>query len=1049
MSSSIIHKTRWAGLLVGLFLLLNSAARAEDTDIFLANPGATTVPPNVLIILDNTANWAGTLEGSGAGSVKKFDAEVAALKTVLASLDPDTINLGLMLLTKDGSEEGAYPRYAVRRMTSSNITNLTALISSLDVNADKTAGTAPYGVAMFEAFKYFGGGGTTSNTIPSPLGTKFYGPQPYMGLRDPKYDSGAFFTNAGTKYYDPIITDPCQKNFIIIISNGSPPTSSDAYANTLLGNINGNTTSINLPSSRSTANYGDEFARYFTSNDVSYLNEEQHITTYTLAVYKEPATGQDPDNILLMQSIAEQGDGYYFPATSASAVIDALKTIFDQVMAINSVFASVTLPVSVNVRGTNLNQVYLGVFRPDELNLPLWNGNLKQYQLAFNSSLNTIYLADKNGIPAQNATTGFINEFATSEWSHSSTFWSFDPSGTPASASDAPDGSIVEKGGVAQQLRDDYAASQSSRKVYTCTSSCLASTSKPSLSSFNFNTTTIDPSTATNQTLFGAADTAELTNIINWCRGEDNAGDENGDGLSTDIRASVHGDVLHSRPAVVNYNRDGTDNDVIIYYGDNAGLVHAVKGGKAADGGTELWSFIPQEFWGDLKRFRDNNVSGSISRRPYFMDGSISVYEKDVNGDGKLRYTDGDIVYLYLTARRGGRLIYAFDVSNPSDPKFMWHKDNTDPGYSELGYTWSRATITSIHAVSYPVIIMGAGYDPNVEDQDPIPSGVYPTMGRGVMIINALNGDLLWQANPSPSGASYNVPVTRLRYSIPSDVIALDRNSDGKTDRVYVGDTGGQVWRLDIHDSNPNNWTINHLASLGYNATGSLNHRRKFLYPPDVIYAHDGQNYDTLLIGSGDREHPFNGQGSTYYPLAYAVENHFYMLKDYSTGLSYSGSTIHLSDLYNATNNDIQEGSTAQKASAASALAAAKGAYIVLEQGEKTVGSAVTLNEVVYFNTNQPAIGLTCGGSLGTARQYRMSYDDFSSKTDFNSDGTIDKDDRYEEHPGGGFLPSPVPIVVEIGGEIHEVVCSGVSCGKIEGVNLNSRIRTFYYEDID
>jgi hypothetical protein len=43
----------------------------------------------------------------------------------------------------------------------------------------------------------------------------------------------------------------------------------------------------------------------------------------------------------------------------------ALTTIFQEVQAVNSVFASTTLPVSVNVRGTNLNQVYIGVFRPD------------------------------------------------------------------------------------------------------------------------------------------------------------------------------------------------------------------------------------------------------------------------------------------------------------------------------------------------------------------------------------------------------------------------------------------------------------------------------------------------------------------------------------------------------------------------------------------------------------------------------------------------------------------------------------------------------------
>jgi hypothetical protein len=75
-------------------------------------------------------------------------------------------------------------------------------------------------------------------------------------------------------------------------------------------------------------------------------------------------------------------------------------------------------------------------------------------------------------------------------------------------------------------------------------------------------------------------------------RGQDNIDDENANGSTTDIRASVHGDVLHSRPAVINYNRlktliTGTDtdsqlmrdSDIYVFYGTNGGMLHAVKGG--------------------------------------------------------------------------------------------------------------------------------------------------------------------------------------------------------------------------------------------------------------------------------------------------------------------------------------------------------------------------------------------------------------------------------------------------------------------------------------
>ena len=72
------------------------------------------------------------------------------------------------------------------------------------------------------------------------------------------------------------------------------------------------------------------------------------------------------------------------------------------------------------------------------------------------------------------------------------------------------------------------------------------------------------------------------------------------------MRASVHGDVLHSRPGVVNYNRTGDDNDIVVFYGGNDGMLHAVKGGRGAGGGTELWAFVAPEFFPKLKRLHDN-----------------------------------------------------------------------------------------------------------------------------------------------------------------------------------------------------------------------------------------------------------------------------------------------------------------------------------------------------------------------------------------------------------------------------------------------------------
>ena len=59
----------------------------------------------------------------------------------------------------------------------------------------------------------------------------------------------------------------------------------------------------------------------------------------------------------------EVSNGRYFGVTSGNGgadLTDALGRIFSEIQAVNSVFASVSLPVSITTQGTFLNQVYIG-----------------------------------------------------------------------------------------------------------------------------------------------------------------------------------------------------------------------------------------------------------------------------------------------------------------------------------------------------------------------------------------------------------------------------------------------------------------------------------------------------------------------------------------------------------------------------------------------------------------------------------------------------------------------------------------------------------------
>lgn len=1059
----------WRHLSIRLLALVLAApvpTVAEDIDIFTSNPAVSGTTANVLIILDNSANWSASFDGG-----TKFSSEMATLRSVIGNLDTK-VNVGLMTFGESGpgtsAPVSAYVRYAVRNMTPGNKSALQSMIGGLNINNDKS-NNAPYGFALFEAYKYFGGGGS----VQAPQSSQNFGPTAYGGFGQPKRDyagnsvantagslAGNAFSGAASNVYVSPVSDACQKNYIIFISNGMPQAGADGgnpNASTLLSNVGGASAinTIPLPNSTAQGNIADEYARFLYQSDVSSaLAGKQNIVTYTVNVY-DPArmTGGDSSNIVLLESMANQGHGRYFAATSAVALANALQTVFNEVQSINSVFASVTLPVSVNVRGTNLNQVYLGNFRPDPDATPRWFGNLKEYQLSFNANTGKVFLSDVNGLAVQSPSTGFVVDDAVSYWSSTSTFWSFAPSGNPLSASDSPDGAVVEKGGVAQRIRALYPNPDSTlpqtRKIYTCNGVCAVA-ANTLIETYPFNTTNIAP--ALNVGTFGASNSTEVADIINWVRGKDNAVDENLDGSFSDVRASVHGDVLHSRPAVVNYNRNGDNNDVVIYYGSNDGLFRAVKGGQNATDGYEKWAFIPTEFFSKFKRLRDNQPAISAANpRPYFADGAVSVYQLDVNGDGKLVAADGDKVYLYISMRRGGRLLYALDVTDPDHPRFMWRRDNASPGYGEMGQTWSEPKVRKIRASANPVLIFGAGYDPIVDDLDPIPAGTVNSIGRGIFVVDAITGNVIWQAGPTTpatlSPGEVFAAVGAMTYAIPSDVSILDRNSDGFADRLYVGDTGGNLWRADINDVSPANWTVNKFASLGYAANGTIGNRRKFLYPPDVVFSSDGNGaYDAILAGTGDREHPFNGYGDSTHPLIHAVTNRYYMLKDRSIGFTYSGSTLLESDLFDTTNNIIQQGTAAQITAATSALTASNGWLLTLATGEKVISSSITLGSATFFNTNQPTLPApgVCGGNLGIAREYTIDFQTGGTIIPYNLAAGLAATSRFLVHPGGGYPPSPVGAIVQIGGRLQQILISGTSVLQPPASPVGARIRTFW-----
>lgn len=1540
----------------------------DDTDIFLANPAITSERPNVLIFVDNTANWN-----------QAFDTEKSSLVSVVGGLD-DNFNVGMGMFVETGNPndniDGAYIRFGIRQMTTTNKTAFTGMVTALDKLGDK-GNNATYSLAMDEMFRYFSG--TASMSGFGKVKRDFTGNTTYNSAAA-SLAGNPFVSSSATTYVSPI-TNGCQKNFIIFISNGpaGDNASSLSTAQTDLSALVGKNPpdTITISPNGEQGLWSDEYAKFMANSDCNTaFDGVQNVYTYTIDVLPT-TTGQGPAHTAQLQSMASNGKGKYFAITDTSStaqLTNALNTIFNEVQAVNSVFASTTLPVSVNVRGTNLNQVYIGVFRPDATKSPKWLGNLKLYKLGVNTSNGTLFLADQNGLAAENASTGFITGSATSYWTASSTYWAFRDSSLNGvgGTSDSPDGDLVEKGGAAQELRIKFPTSQTSRNLYTCvnathsglcaagaslsatpfnntnvtaadlgafttyTASTLTSSATtatlvlPSVpvpiwatgdqivvagatptnyngtfnltsannltftytyslasapdattaqatgtnhnlrtgdlvtvsgtstnfditdaavtridannfkystsvaltgslgattvvgkkqlksitgisgtttatvvvsgltqyangdvltisgnaaasqaffdatsatisnvandtvnnnTSFTYTTSasitgggstvqlsaatgnthnisssqsnvyivgsnvsayntgpltsvsTIDSSNLTfastatsvgtggtigvgitnfshpttgsgNSTNCGAQDVLTVTTsgnhniigpfpynvtiaggasgfavyngiwtlnssadvpstttfkitqssttnktsangtvcgfdggtngspgtlgtvvagkpigsinpivgatgsplyaaksislsgvtaltnavgaitagrtadgdntardlIINWARGADNVTTNNEDSATdttpagTDIRPSVHGDVLHSRPAVVNYNRYGDDNDIYAFYGSNDGIFHALKGGitnhttgadTTINPGTERWGFVAREFFSHLKRLRDQSPTiTSVNQKDYFADGSIGVYQKDAKGNGdsssplncdpadtatcsaatvtgiigdNIDPVHGDKVLLFLTMRRGGNFIYALDVTNPATPKLLWQHSASDTHWSQLGQTWSEPKIAKVSAslgnTNNPdnvVLIFGGGYDDAAEDIPPclisstsrsavvqkaIGAGSVTyksdgtctisnatgsttsfsrTVGNAIFVVDAISGNIVWKASgntTTSSSSPLRLNVPQMDCAIPSDTQVLDKNRDGFADRIYVGDTCGQMWRADISKADMTKWSVTRMArisSVTSSGTTDVADARKFLFPPDLVFGTDGSgNYTAVLLGSGDREHPFDT----------VVTNRFYMFKDrdsadpsnpqvgapnnttvdiagtYSTPAS--GSSLVDTDLFDATTTALIDGTDPL---------GLNGWEITLAAGEKVVSSSATVAGTTFFNTNQPsstAGGGACGSNLGIAREYEVGFADAAATIDLNASGGLTIADRSTIHAGGGYLPSPVPVVVEIGGKKYQAVISGTSVQTPPGLTLEKRVRAYWYKEVE
>jgi type IV pilus assembly protein PilY1 len=709
---------------------------AGTTAAYTTNSAHANTSPAIDLYSVNYLNWKFGAKGpSGAPIGRKTRLQIAkdALADLIAATDG--VRFGVMtfnalpqdtsLRSSQGSQGGKII-FPIKRMGNNasdpDYVNRAALTNAINNQVAKAA--SPLTETMYEAYLYFNGRAPRYGTA-TAMSTNF-GAAALAAVGGGNVTDGADASAiSGSSYVSPMLNNPttatpasCQKNFVIMITDGGPEHDVDASDfvpglsyTSLSGVVSADTRVDSSQTATSTGHfetggvpYGqpsrfnelrtdsgyvwlDEVAYFMAHADMSpgarhdatesttdSLLGTQAVTTYTI--------GFAGANSPVVQNAGERsaGVGGYYIAEDSAGLAEALTAVLITIRDYSPTVAAPTVPLSALNRAQNASDVYLAFFSPSTNQA--WKGTVKRFRIGVGSTdcgpnkelclIGKTVLSsgfkdiEKSEVdPVSSLEQVVVDEQAVSFWN-------------PVTLMD---GSEPAAGGTGHQLISVGAYTPQSRNVYKyITGNALSPSTAVTLSdSTNLLTETNTRITKAMLGNAGMSDAAKST-LINFARGGNpgdaacsDAHDPSTPTACTTWRSWAHADVQHSRPLIVTYDSTpvpdaevgGTtnrSNKQYLFFLTNDGLVHAVD----AATGQEKWAFLVEEALPFIGTQMSNGSGPSLD----LADGSPAVWIDRGDSDG---IVDGsERVWLFFGLRRGGRAYYALDITDADAPKFMW-----------------------------------------------------------------------------------------------------------------------------------------------------------------------------------------------------------------------------------------------------------------------------------------------------------------------------------------------------------------------------------------
>lgn len=398
----------------------------------------------------------------------------------------------------------------------------------------------------------------------------------------------------------------------------------------------------------------------------------------------------------------------------------------------------------------------------------------------------------------------------------------------------------------------------------------------------------------------------------------------------------------------------------MVIVGANDGMLHgfdARVGTGNTNGGDELFAYVPNSVFSNLINLTDPAYS-----HRYYVDGTPRVSDVWIGSSWKTMVVG--------TTGAGGKSVFALDVTDPSSMgsnSVMW-----EFSHPAMGYTMGQPALVALPNEKFGVIVSSGYHDS-------------PPANGKVWILDAEDGSIIREIE-LPTTGNLGSPL------------ASDTDYNQVADRVYVADTLGNLWRIDLTGSNPSNWSIP--SSLGsdplFIAKNASNQRQAITAPLSSAFNEKNEHMVFFGTGSfyrnGDNEIPQNPSVDTFYGIidrGETIDGRGNLLKQ----AVIKEDTVNGNNVRAITNNTIstQTGWYLD-------LGWLEGTGSTGAKGERVISKATLRTDRVIFTTMTPSDDPCAAGgtsfimAMGLSSGSRLNYVYFDS----NGDGELDNEDTAQ-----------------------------------------------------